>query len=125
VCWRRSGHQYQRQCSLLQRGRYTTDGWTVRDLAQSREFPADEPDSPHLLAGRSARAWEGGVRQQHLDLAPRRDPIREERTYGFVGVSRPGGPLGRRVSVAACPSPDGSSARASAKGGERGGRRLA
>jgi hypothetical protein len=35
-----------------------------------------------------------------------------------VGVSRPGGPLGRRVSVAACPSPDGSSARASAKGGE-------
>jgi hypothetical protein len=37
-----------------------------------------------------------------------------------------GGPLGRRVSVAACPSPDGSSARASAKGGkERGGRRPA
>jgi hypothetical protein len=27
-----------------------------------------------------------------------------------------GGSLGRRVSVAACPSPDGSSARASAKG---------
>jgi hypothetical protein len=37
---------------------------------------------------------------------------------GSVGVSIPGGPLGRRVSVAACPSPDGSSARASAKGGE-------
>jgi hypothetical protein len=36
-----------------------------------------------------------------------------------------GGSLGRRVSVAACPSPDGSSARASAKGGERGGRRPA
>jgi hypothetical protein len=36
----------------------------------------------------------------------------------IVGISRPGGPLGRRVSVAACPSPDGSSARASAKGGE-------
>jgi hypothetical protein len=35
-----------------------------------------------------------------------------------VGVPRPRGPLGRRVSVAACPSPDGSSARASAKGGE-------
>ena len=33
-----------------------------------------------------------------------------------------GGSLGRRVNVAACPSPDGSSARASAKGGERGGR---
>jgi hypothetical protein len=29
-----------------------------------------------------------------------------------------GGSLGRRVSVASCPSPDGSSARASAKGGE-------
>jgi hypothetical protein len=28
-----------------------------------------------------------------------------------------GGSLGRRVNVAACPSPDGSSARASAKGG--------
>jgi hypothetical protein len=36
-----------------------------------------------------------------------------------------GGSLGRRVNVAACPSPDGSSARASAKGGERGGRRPA
>jgi hypothetical protein len=29
-----------------------------------------------------------------------------------------GGSLGRRVNVVACPSPDGSSARASAKGGE-------
>jgi hypothetical protein len=37
--------------------------------------------------------------------------------YVTVGVSRPGGPSGRRVSVTACPSPDGSSARASAKGG--------
>jgi hypothetical protein len=37
---------------------------------------------------------------------------------GSVSVSRPGGPSGRRVSVAACPSPYGSSARASAKGGE-------
>jgi hypothetical protein len=43
----------------------------------------------------------------------------------FVDVSRPGGPSGRRVS-ATCPSPDGSSAWASAKGGkERGGRRPA
>jgi hypothetical protein len=42
-----------------------------------------------------------------------------------VGVPRPGGSLGRRVNVAACPSPDGSSARASAKRGERGGRRQA
>ena len=39
--------------------------------------------------------------------------------------SETGGSLGRRVSVAACPSPDGSSARASAKGGERGGWRPA
>jgi hypothetical protein len=36
-----------------------------------------------------------------------------------------GGSLGRRVNVAACPSPDGSSARARVKGGERGGRRPA
>lgn len=36
-----------------------------------------------------------------------------------------GGSLSRRVNVAACPSPDGSSARASAKGGKRGGRRWA
>jgi hypothetical protein len=36
-----------------------------------------------------------------------------------------GGSLGQRVNVAACPSPDGSSARASAKGGEQGGRRPA
>jgi hypothetical protein len=43
----------------------------------------------------------------------------------LVGVSRPGGPLGRRVSVAACPSPDGSSTRASAKGEKRGGWRPA
>jgi hypothetical protein len=35
-----------------------------------------------------------------------------------VGVSRLGGPSGRRVSVDACPSPDGSSAWASAKGGK-------
>ena len=32
-----------------------------------------------------------------------------------------GGSLGRRVNVVACPSPDGSSTRASAKGGKRGG----
>jgi hypothetical protein len=44
--------------------------------------------------------------------------IQETKDLITVGVSRPGGPLGRRVSVAACPSPDGSSARASAKGGE-------
>jgi hypothetical protein len=36
-----------------------------------------------------------------------------------------GGSLGRRVNVTACPSPDGSSARPSAKGGEQGGRRPA
>jgi hypothetical protein len=36
---------------------------------------------------------------------------------GTVRVSRPRGPSGRRVSVAACPSPDGSSAWANAKGG--------
>jgi hypothetical protein len=39
--------------------------------------------------------------------------------------SETAGSLSRRVNVAACPSPDGSSTRASAKGGERGGRRPA
>jgi hypothetical protein len=39
--------------------------------------------------------------------------------------SETGGSLSRRVNVAACPSPDGSSARASVKGGERGDRRPA
>jgi hypothetical protein len=43
----------------------------------------------------------------------------------FCRCFETGGSLGRRVNVAACPSPDGSSARASAKGGERGGRRPA
>jgi hypothetical protein len=42
---------------------------------------------------------------------------RKKNKFPTVGVPRPGGPLGRRVSVVACPSPDGSSARASAKGG--------
>jgi hypothetical protein len=46
-------------------------------------------------------------------------PQRESRFRRF----ETGGSLGRRVNVAACPSPDGSSARASAKGGERGGRK--
>jgi hypothetical protein len=36
-----------------------------------------------------------------------------------------GGSLSRRVNVATCPSPDGSSARPSAKGGKRGGWRPA
>jgi hypothetical protein len=49
--------------------------------------------------------------------------------FGFGGIVlsafRDRVSLSRRVNVAACPSPDGSSARASAKGGERGGRRPA
>jgi hypothetical protein len=36
----------------------------------------------------------------------------------YLSAFETGGPSGRRVSVAACPSPDGSSASASAKGGE-------
>jgi hypothetical protein len=36
----------------------------VCDLAQRREFSADEPDGPRV----------------HLDLAPGRDPIGEERS---------------------------------------------
>jgi hypothetical protein len=43
----------------------------------------------------------------------------------MVSAFRDRGSLSRRVNVAACPSPDGSSARASAKEGKRGGRRPA
>jgi hypothetical protein len=39
------------------------------------------------------------------------------RIRNFLSAFRDRGSLGRRVNVAACPSPDGSSARASAKGG--------
>jgi hypothetical protein len=58
-------------------------------------------------------------RTKHIDIRHHflRDHQQKE-DIDIVGVSRPGGPSGRRVSVAACPSPDGSSARASAKGGE-------
>jgi hypothetical protein len=48
------------------------------------------------------------------------DPLPEFSSLSsVVGVSRPGGSLGRRVNVAACPGPDGSSARPSAKGEAR------
>jgi hypothetical protein len=43
----------------------------------------------------------------------------------FCRCFETGGSLSRRVNVTACPSPDGSSARASTKGGKRGGRRPA
>jgi hypothetical protein len=46
-----------------------------------------------------------------LHLAPSLDSLQPCRRF------ETGGSLGRRVNVAACPSPDGSSARASAKGG--------
>jgi hypothetical protein len=61
----------------------------------------------------------------HFNAIFRRPCVNGRAKYYFiVGVSIPGS-LGRRVSVATCPSPDGSSARASAKEGERGGRRPA
>jgi hypothetical protein len=72
------------------------------------------------LLGWSAPAYAARIR---AGAAPLGDLAFGE--FVLVGVSRPGGPSGRRVS-AACPSPDGSSAWSSAKGGkERGGRRPA
>jgi hypothetical protein len=51
--------------------------------------------------------------------------LRIDESERFCWRFETGGSLGRRVNVAACPSPDGSSARASTKGGERGGQRPA
>jgi hypothetical protein len=45
----------------------------VRDLAQGLGFLPDEPDGPRVRRG-------GGVRRHRLDLAPGRDPVREERS---------------------------------------------
>jgi hypothetical protein len=44
-------------------------------------------------------------------------PVRSDHKITTCRRSETGGSLSRRVNVAACPSPDGSSTRASAKGG--------
>jgi hypothetical protein len=53
-------------------GRSTVEGWTVHDLAQRLGFLPNEPDGLHVRRG-------NGIHQQHLDLAPERDPIGEQR----------------------------------------------
>jgi hypothetical protein len=53
----------------------------------------------------------------HVDTTQISNVRAQEDCSNSVGVPRPGGSLSRRVNVAACPSPDGSSARPSAKGG--------
>jgi hypothetical protein len=70
----------------------------------------------------------GGPRGGSTFIARRWIGFRNQHRFGGGELCRrfkTGGSLGRRVNVAACPSPDGSSARPSAKGGERGGRRPA
>jgi hypothetical protein len=48
--------EYRRQCSLQKGGQFVARDRMVRDLAQRLEFLPDEPDGPHLGAGRSTRA---------------------------------------------------------------------
>jgi hypothetical protein len=45
----------------------------VRNLAQGLGFLPDEPDGPRMRRG-------SGVHWQRLNLAPKRDPIGEERS---------------------------------------------
>jgi hypothetical protein len=59
----------------------------VRDLAQGLVFLPDEPDGPRLvpdgprLVPDGPRVRRGGrVRRRRVDLAPRRDPVGEERS---------------------------------------------
>jgi hypothetical protein len=46
---------------------------TVHDLAQKLGFLSDEPDGPRMRRGDK-------VHQQHIDLAPGREPTGEERS---------------------------------------------
>jgi hypothetical protein len=59
VCWRRSGHQSLRSVLVAV---LSTATWTARNRG---------PDGPRVRRG-------GGIRQQHLDLSPGRDPVGEE-----------------------------------------------
>jgi hypothetical protein len=65
--------EYRRRCSLRKRRRFVAEGRTVCDLAQRLGFLPDEPDGPRVRRGDI-------VRQQHLDPAPKRDPVGEERS---------------------------------------------
>jgi hypothetical protein len=71
-----------RRCSLHMRGRSAARGRMVHDLAQGSGSLPDGPDGPRMRKG-------GGVHRQHLNLAPGRDPVREERSYTSYRVGRP------------------------------------
>jgi hypothetical protein len=62
--------EYQRRCSLRRRGRSMTEGRTVRNLTQELWF---------LPSGRTVCACAEATEfaEQHLDLAPGRDPVEE------------------------------------------------
>jgi hypothetical protein len=62
----------QRQCSLHRRERSAARGQTVHDLAQGSGSLPDEPDGSRVRR-------DVGVRRWRLNLAPRRDPVGEER----------------------------------------------
>jgi hypothetical protein len=87
----------QRRCSLVRRGRSAAQGRTVRDLARGDGALWSGADGPRHRTGRSAtwcrssgslpdgrtiRACAGAAedRRRRLDLAPGRDPVREERS---------------------------------------------
>ena len=68
------------RCSLRRRGRSAARDRTVHDFAQGsgscltcRTVCTWRPDGPRLRRG-------GGVRRQHLNLAPVRDPVGEKRS---------------------------------------------
>jgi hypothetical protein len=90
----------QRRCSLVRRGRSAAQSQTVRDLARGGGALWSGADGPRHRAGQSATwcrssgslpngrtvralcAYAGAAedRRRRLDLAPRRDPVGEERS---------------------------------------------
>jgi pectin methylesterase-like acyl-CoA thioesterase len=66
-----------------------------------------------------------GVYNETVNITRRNVMLISDGVGATCRRSETGGSLSRRVNVAACPSPDGSSARVSVKGGERGGWRPA
>jgi hypothetical protein len=51
----------------------------VHDLARRLGVLLDESDGPRLMAGGLRVRKDDRVYQQHLDLAPKRDPVVEDR----------------------------------------------
>jgi hypothetical protein len=77
-------NEYRRRCTLRRCRRSTTEGRTVRDMAQMLGFLPDESDGSALVSGQSARA----SRQQSSPTTPGsrslgRDPVGEKRSLGM------------------------------------------